>query len=74
MLNRLYRIFACGVFFGLLFAPAAGEALYGNDLDTLTEKYRQARSSAGKPGTSAWQKDVAAGATRQPPVPANRKK
>ncbi|MCS5626259.1 MAG: HEAT repeat domain-containing protein [Planctomycetes bacterium] len=54
MLNRLYRIFACGVFFGLLFTPVAGEALYGNDLDTLTEKYRQVRSSAGKPGTSAW--------------------
>ena len=47
MLNRLYRIFACGVFLGLLFAPAGGEALYGNDLDTLTEKYREARSSAG---------------------------
>ena len=54
MLNRLHRIFACGVFFGLLFAPVAGEALLGNDLETLTEKYREARSSAGKPGTAAW--------------------
>jgi len=54
MLNRLHRIFACGVFFGLLFAPVAGEALFGNDLETLTEKYRQARSAAGKPGTAAW--------------------
>ena len=54
MLNRLYRIFACCVFFGLLFAPVASEALLGNDLEALTEKYRQARSSAGKPGTAAW--------------------
>jgi hypothetical protein len=54
MLNRIYRISACGVFLGLLFAPAAGEALLGNDLEALTAKYRQARSSAGKPGTAAW--------------------
>ena len=54
MLNRIDRIFACGLFFGLLFAPAAGETLLGNDLETLTEKYRQARSAAGKPGTAAW--------------------
>ena len=54
MWNRLYRIPACSVFLGLLLALTASEMLFGNDLETLTEKYRQARSSAGKPGTAAW--------------------
>jgi hypothetical protein len=54
MSNRLYRILACSVFFGLLSPPVTSGALFGNDVDTLTAKYRQARSSAGKPGTAAW--------------------
>ncbi|MFP6738594.1 MAG: sulfatase/phosphatase domain-containing protein, partial [Planctomycetota bacterium] len=53
-------------------------ALYNLEQDRGEQKNlakkEAARLAAMKKDYSAWQKDVAAGATRQPPVPASRKK
>ena len=53
-------------------------ALYNLEQDrgerTNLAKKEAGRLAAMKKDYSAWQKDVASGATRQPPVPANRKK
>ncbi|MEE3055006.1 MAG: hypothetical protein VYB34_14840, partial [Planctomycetota bacterium] len=45
--------FRCLLFVSV-FTLAVGGGLFANDLETLSEKYRQARSSAGRPGTPAW--------------------
>ena len=54
MLKMPSYAFFCGLLFVIFFVLTAGGGLLANDLETLTEKYRQARSSAGRPGSPAW--------------------
>ena len=54
MFKKPSRVFFRGLLFLSFFTLAAGGGLFANDLETLSEKYRQARGSAGKPGTAAW--------------------
>mgnify|MGYP006927738541 CR=1 FL=1 len=44
--------FRCLLFVSV-FTLAVGGGLFANDLETLSEKYRQARSTAGRPGAPA---------------------
>ena len=54
MFKKPSHVFFHGLLFLSFFTLAASDGLFANDLETLSEKYRQARGSAGKPGTAAW--------------------
>ena len=54
MFKKPSHVFFHGLLFLSFFTLAADDGLFANDLETLSEKYRQARGSAGKPGTAAW--------------------